>query len=264
MIESLERLRAKVRPTIWQRPTVAVWNAGAELRTHPDWLAYHLPRLGFEVVCVKVVDGSHRFHGSADLNLAPAFLKPLRKAGLRLTGWGYLYGYDVSAEAKLAAELVREHRLEAFVADCEKEFAYDPFDVSKPGEGGDRYAKSARWLEAWRSAGAPCPLGLSSYGRVDLHRLDWAAWAKAGARFLPQAYACESLELVPAECVKAAGLYWRRPFVHPWVGMYRGALGRPEASSYVEELRAAGTRGFAVYLADTAEVSELRELGRAR
>lgn len=264
MRDLLSRARARVAPTIWQRPTVAVWNAGAELRTEADWLAYHLPRFGVQVVCVKVLDGAHRFAGTRGLNLSPEWLDPLRRAGLRLTGWGYCYGFDPAAEVMLALDLARELRLEAFVVDAEKEFEYDPVDAPASGEGRRRYARSAQWATLWRAGRGRPPLGLCSFGRVDLHRLDWAVWARAGARFLPQAYANESVELEPSRCAAAAMTYWDRRFVHPWVGCYAGAAGRPPAVEYVRELHAARTRGFTVYLGDTVDVSELAGLRAAR
>lgn len=264
MLDVLNPVRARVAPTIWQRPTVAVWNAGADLRTEADWLAFHLPRFGFEVVCVKVLDGAHRFTGSHGHNLSADWLRPLRKAGLRITGWGYCYGYDPGAEVLLALELSHELGLEAFVADCEAEFSYDPVDAPQAGEGRRRYARSGVWTRTWASAKRRPPLGLSSFGRVDLHRLDWAAWTRIGARFLPQAYANESVELTPFECVRAARPYWDHRFVHPWVGVYQGAAGRPSPESYLQSLRLARVRGFGVYLADTATVGELAAFGHGK
>ena len=261
---ALERVRARLAPTIWRRRWVVIWNAGADLRTDAEWLAYHLPRFGFEVVCVKVCDGPATFAGSHNLNVSDEWLAPLRKARLRIAGWGYSYGYEAGKEAVRAVELAHELALEAFVIDAEKEYEYDPADSPQRGSGAARYGAARQWLHVWRSARRRPPLGLTSYGRVDLHRLDWAAFAKAGARFLPQAYANETLELAPALCVRAAATYFERARVHPWIGCYAGAGGRVAASEYVAMLREAGTRGFGVYLGDTVTVDELDTLGEAR
>lgn len=258
------RARARVAPTIWQRRWAVVWNAGGDLRTDAEWLAYHLPRFGFEVVCVKVCDGSHRYAGSHSLNLADEWLAPLRRAGLRLTGWGYCYGYDPAAEAVLAAQLAHELGLRAFVADCEREFEYDPVDEPERGAGVDRYARSSEWLRAWRAIKGAPPLGLTSFGRVDLHRVDFAAWARAGARFVPQAYANASVELDVPACVEHAATYFDRRRVHPWVGLYHSDTGDMTGAGYVAQLHAARTRGFGVYLADTAQVDDLHALSAAR
>ena len=262
--EAMARARARVAPTIWQRRWVTVWNAGNDLRTEAEWLAYHLPRLGYDVVCVKVCDGTTPYHGEHGLNLSDEWLAPLRRAGLRIAGWGYSYGYEPGKEATLAVELAQELRLSAFVLDAEKEYEYDPVSAPHAGAGRERYDRAAQWLHVYYSARRRPPLGLTSFGRCDLHRLDWARFATLDVRFLPQAYANESLELTPELCVEHAAPYWDRRFVHPWVGLYHGAGATVSGSEYVDLLRRAGTRGFAVYLGDTVQVNDLVALGRAK
>jgi len=263
MSSSSTVLRSIKHRSLWQRRWAVVWNAGADLRSDPEWLAFHLPRFGFDTVCVKVCDGSHEYHGSAGVNLASSWLAPLRAARLRIAGWGYLYGFDPTAEASLAARLAHELGLVAFVADAEKEFEFDPVHDPQRDAGKARYARSRQWLTAWRAIKGTPALGLTSFGRVDLHRLDWQAWASAGARFCPQAYFNESHELAPALCVKHAATYWDRRLVHPWLGLYAGAAGRPSGAEYAALVKSAGTYGLAVYLSDTASVTDYAELAHA-
>lgn len=264
MLRPVEGARALVAPTVWQRRWSVVWNAGADLRTEPDWLAYHLPRFGFKVVCVKIADGTRPFDGSHGVNLTETFLGPLRKAGLLLAGWGYCYGTYAELEAKLGAELAAHLGMHAFVADMEREFEYDPFNEPHSAAGAARYGAARAWLDAWHALRPKVDLGVTSYGRVDLHRLDWATMARRGVRFCPQAYMNESAELSPAACSQAARVYWDRRFVHPWLGLYRGQLGDGDPAAYVASLRAARTRGFAVYLADGCTVGDYAGLREAR
>ena len=264
MLPIVNGLRGRVYPTVWQRRWAVVWNAQSDLRTDPDWLAYHLPRFGYGVVCVKVTDGLHPFAGSHGANLADGFLRPLRRAGLRLTGWGYSYGADAEQEAQLALTVCREHGLQAFVLDAEREYEYDPADSPHVGDGARRYGCARRFVDNFLHYARGIQLGVTSYGRVDLHRLDWASLSRRGVRFCPQAYANESAELAPDLCVKAAEVYWRRGYVHPWLGLYRGALGDGDPAAYLRSLAAAGTRGFAVYLADGCTVGDYQQLAKGR
>lgn len=270
-----------LRPTVWQRRHLWVWNAGNSVQTTRQWLAANAKRQGWGAVCVKVHDGADIFHGPEGDNADPAYFKTLRDAGLIVGGWGYLTGDGldgnaqggVEAEALRAVERCRTLGLSFYVADPEDRYSYSPVDNPVAGAGRKRYGYSVRFVRKFTSCVNPAglsktfPRAVASYGRCDLHDLDWHAWSRPdpyGAvwRCAPQAYANESPALDVDLCVRAALPYWPRPLIHPLLGVYNGSLGRHSATEYAAELRRSGVKGWGVYDADSMTETEIAEYGK--
>lgn len=272
----LPQLGPILRPTVWQRRHLWLWNAANDQKTTKEELAL-AAGLGFDAIVVKVHDGASVFHGPEGENSDPAFFAYLRRFFRVVGGWGWLTGDGVDglnaggaeAEAERAAERVRALGLDLYVADPEVFYEYGSVDWPVKGAGRLRFACSARFVRTFAKAiGKPgFPRGVTSYGRVDLHSLDWHSWAGPGPdrsvwRWIPQAYWNESPALSPELCVAAGARFWRPALIHPLLGCYRGAVGTVTADTYAGSLRRARTVGFGCYDADTMEPAERAAFGR--
>jgi hypothetical protein len=223
-----------------------VWLAGD---ADPEALAKLLARNRFQYFVVKAHDGTTPFRPNVP-HLA-AYAAAARRHGLAFGLWGYLTAADPAGEAGLAAELVRRHRASFYLGDAEAEYERATEHVSRAFAG------------TFRRALPKLPAGLSSFGRIDLHPgLDWRAWRERGFDFHPQAYECESRLLTPARCVAAARRIWPQAMIHPTLGAFEGARGRPSPQRLAESLEQVDTRGFSVWRSGTATREDLRALAR--
>jgi hypothetical protein len=216
-----------------------VWH---ETDVDPEALGRALRDNGFGWVAVAVHDGT--VENPVDGDWIGRFR---RASGLPVGGWGVLRT-EPDREAGLAAALVERHALDFYVANPEAEYSYSGPD----GPSSERFDRSRRFVQAFRSLQPRLPAGVSSYCRPDRHDLDWAVWRDAGFDFLPQAYTNDFGEdASPASCADGAASLFPRDRVHPTVGMYPGVQRVLGAWGYVRLLRRAGTVGFSVYLAET-------------
>ena len=222
---------------------VWVWNANP---AKAEQLAATLAANHFQYLVVKAHEGTRPFNvGKID-----AYAVAAARHRLAFGLWGYLKAHDAAGEARVASQLVRAHGAVFYFADAEDEYEEASAPVSRT------FASTFRQLEP------TLPAALSSFGRIDLHRLDWKAWRSFGFEFHPQAYACESNQLQPAACVSAAVRVWPPGQIRPTVGAYKGALGRLAPAQLAGGLRGLKTRGFNVWSADEARLADYRALGQ--
>jgi hypothetical protein len=222
----------------WDDAGAFVWHPDA---IDPASLGSELRANGFGWAAVFVQDGS------TAARLDPAWIARFRQAsGLPLGGWGVLRADGVGA-ARLAGAQIRRYGLDFYVADAEAEYGY----TGPAGKSGARFLRSRAFADEFRRLEPALPAAIASYCRPDQHDLDWKAWSTAGFDFLPEAYVNELGAAVdPVSCVAGASAWFPAVRVHPIVGMYEGALGLGSAAEYAQLLRAAGTTGFSVYLAE--------------
>jgi hypothetical protein len=237
----------------WSSAGAFVWH---ETDVEPTLLGRTLREAGFGWVAVRLHDGTDEDPVEAD------WVYRFRLAsGLPVGGWGVLRT-DPEAEAALASDLVTRYGLDFYVANPEVEYEFSGAD----GPSDERSGRSRRFVKAFRGLRpSPFPLGLSSYCRPDHHDIDWSAWRRAGAAFLPQAYVNDiGTEGSPPACVAASRGVFPRSEIHPTIGMHIGIHGTVDVPTYVDLLARAGTVGFSVYLAETRMTdAEWRELGVA-
>ena len=240
-------------PFSWTSAGAFVWH---ETDVEPTLLGRILREAGFGWVAVRLHDGTVEDPVEAD------WVYRFRLAsGLPVGGWGVLRT-DPEAEAGLASELVTRYGLDFYVANPEVEYEFSGLD----GPSDERSGRSGRFVSAFRSLRpSPFPLGVSSYCRPDHHDIDWAAWRRGGAAFLPQAYVNDiGSEGSPPACVAASRAVFPPGDVHPTIGMPVGRAGTVDVATYVELLARAGTVGFSVYLAETRMTdTDWRALGAA-
>lgn len=228
-----------------------VWH---ETDLDPELFARTLLGSGFDWAVLRVHDGL------VEDPIDPGWLDRYRRAGgPPLGGWGVLRERPED-EAALASRLLSAHGLAFYVANAEAEYSYS-------GDGGpsrERYRRSGRFVQAFRSVAGNVPAGLSSYCRADRHDLSWRTWRDAGFHFLPQAYVnTHGPDVSPESCVQSAAAFFAPSAVHPTIGSYPGQYA-VTPDDYVRMLARAGSDGFSVYLAETGMTDDAwRTLGAA-
>jgi len=192
--------------------------------------------------------------GLSTIPINPEFLRLTREAGLVTGAWGAVRT-DPEEEASLAIRLVRDGGYAFYVADAE-----DAYKADAPG---GVWGRSAAFVTAFRSLAPDLAAALTTYGAAPapyVLPIDFAAWRDGRFSFLPQAYYNVSPVDRPDRTVEhALRAGWERSSVHPVIGVYGGY----RASRYVPLLRAAGTRGFSVFVADQMQDSDYAALGTA-
>jgi hypothetical protein len=239
---------ATTEPPAAPSPVPMSWSAAGGLVWHvhdvdPTLLGERVRAAGFGWVAIMLADGL------APTQASRQWVDLFRAAsGLPVGGWSVLRDRPV-AEARLAAAAVAADGLDFFVADAEREYEY----TNGADRSDDRYARSRRFVDAFRAAEPELPAGLSSYCNPSLHDLDWGAWAGAGFVFLPQAYVSAlGPSGTPGSCAGSASRWFPRQDVHPTIGIFGGRFENPSPEQYGELLAQAGTTGFSLYPAETA------------
>ena len=238
-------------PLAWRSAGAFIWHTDGLDPTH---LGQQMRANGFGWVAIRVQDGR-----SAD-QVDPDWIAAFRQAsGLPVGGWGVLRDQPV-AEARLAGSQIGKLGLDFYVADAEVEYEYS----NQSGQSAQRLARSAAFVNAFRAIEPKLPAALSSYCRADRHDIDWSAWRGAGFAFFPQAYVDQfGGAAAPAVCASGAASFFAPGDVHPTVGTYPSTHGLPSAAAYAQMLKAAGTVGFSLYLAETTSDAAWQAYGQA-
>lgn len=231
-------------PMSWRSAGGIVWHLGD---VDPTWLGQQMRDAGFGWVAV--------FLGASDTATPPdpGWIARFRAAsGLPVGGWSVL-GDDPATDAAAAVQLIRQDGLSFYIADAEEPYGY----TDGTTQSDERLARSHEFVAAFRAAEPSLPAAVSSYCRPDEHDLDWAAWARGGFAFLPQAYVNDfGSNVDPATCVSAAARFFPRSRVHPTVGSYQGRRGFLAPQDFVRLLASAHTTGFSIYPAEVGMSAE--------
>jgi hypothetical protein len=238
-------------PLAWRSAGAFVWHTDGIDPTH---LGLEMRANGFGWVAIRIHDGK-----TAD-KIDPDWIAQFRLAsGLPVGGWGVLRDQP-GPEARLAGSLIGKLGLDFYIADAELEYEYS----NQGGQSAQRLARSAAFVSAFRAVEPTLPGAVSSYCRADRHDIDWAAWRGAGFAFMPQAYVDQFGAVAsPAACAAGAAGIFAPGDVHPTVGTYPSSHGLPSPAAYGQMLKAAGTVGFSLYLAETTPDNAWFDYGQA-
>ncbi len=136
-------------------------------------IAARARKAGITTVFVKSSDGANTWS-----QFSKTLVRKLHNRGLKVCGWGYVYGRRPSAEAR-AARTAIERGADCFVIDAEAEY-----------EG--KYASASTYVRKLRSyAGKSYPIGVAPFPYVDYHpSFPYSVFlGPRGAQFnLPQMY----------------------------------------------------------------------------
>jgi hypothetical protein len=234
-------------PALFRKAGVFVWQADA---IAPEWLGQTLAANRFGWAMVLVHDGMAVQNES---ELQKGWLDRLRSQGTQVGAWG-VCRTEPEREAELATGLVQRWGFEFYVANAEDE--YEAFK-------GDQ-SRSGRFCTVFRQKLPALPAGFSTFGRVDKQAIDYVAWRNSGFVLLPQTYLNEREMDDPALCVEGAvAAGWPREHVFPTIGMYAGQRGRITPQVYADRLKAAGSTGFSIYLANQMDPADYTAFGSA-
>jgi hypothetical protein len=223
----------------WRGAGAFVWH---ETDVAPETLGSQLRADGFSWVAVLIHDGLATDPIESD------WVRRFRTAsGLSVGGWGVLRT-EPEREAELAHRLLDNYGLDFYIANAEAEYKFSNDD----GPSRERFGRSQRFVERFRTLEPDTPAALSSYCRADRQNIDWGAWNGSGFEFLPQAYVNDfGSAASPAACAEGATPYFPSDAVHPTIGVYASQRDAPSPEHYAALLHEAGTVGFSVYLAET-------------
>lgn len=139
----------------------------------PLGLAAACQGAGIDWVTIKICEGGSAFNG----NIKP-WVDALRDFGVRVWGWGYVYGAKPEQESDIAAARVKEFALDGFMIDAESEY-------KAPGKA----VASQTYTTRLRAALPDLGLGLCSYRYPSLHReLPWTEFLSGCDFHCPQVY----------------------------------------------------------------------------
>ncbi len=179
-----------------------------------------------------------------------------RERGIRLGVHGYV-GRPTpapAAEAKAISRAIEIADADFAIVNAEKEYEDAPGPVSQ------------QFVDTYRELRPRFRTYLSSFGRPKFHPgLDWAAWAGAGFRGMPQAY--ENLNptlLKPSLCVDDYARFFARDTMRPTLGCFaEDGHGRLALKRLVGSVRDVPKLTFNVYRHGTVTNAELDALDAA-
>jgi hypothetical protein len=176
-----------------------------------------------------------------------------RERGLRLGVHGYVGRPRPrpAADARAISRAIEIADADFAIVNAEKEYEAATGPVSK------------QFVDAYRALRPGFRTYFSSFGRPTFHSgIDWAAWAKAGFRGMPQAYENLNRQLLkPSLCVADYARFFPRDTMRPTLGCFaehgQGRLALRRLAASVNEVPGVT---FNVYRQGTVTNSELQAL----
>src|SRR5215210_7632269 len=198
--------------TAFDGPGMWIWYVSRSSGGNLDRIAARARRAGITTVFIKSSDGP-----SVWRQFTKRRVDALHRRGLRVCGWGYVYGRRPTAEARAARTAIRRGA-DCFVIDAESEY-----------EG--RYAAADKYVRKLRAyAGRDYPVGVAPFPYVDYHpAYPYSVFlGPYGAQFnLPQMYWHDIGTSVPGVYTRTYnyGTLYRRP-IYPLGQTYGGVSKR--------------------------------------
>lgn len=216
---------------------------------NPDVVAARARAYGMTWLTAQAIEG--------ETVLDRDWLRAMRRAtsarGMRLA----VHGYIGRPRPKPVAEA---NALARAIDVAEADFAIVNAEIQYERSPGP---ESQRFVERYRRLKPAFPTYLSSFGRPQLHpSLDWAVWAKAGFRGMPQAYENLNAErLKPVQCVNDWSRFFARSELRPTLGCF-SERGHPHLPipRLVQSVQEVPRLRFNVYRHGTVTNAELAAL----
>lgn len=145
-----------------------------------DAIAQEAYKAGFSHVLIKIADGPYAYNWDTVNNVdrIPPVVAALRKYGMQVWGWHYIYGNNPVAEANKAVSQVKKYNLDGYVIDAEGEFKQTGMDVA------------AKTFMTTLRAGLPSlPVALCSYRWPSYHpQFPWKIFMEKCNLNMPMMY----------------------------------------------------------------------------
>jgi len=89
-------------------------------------------KAGFNHVLIKIANGAYAYNWDTVNNIdrIPPVVDALRKYGIHVWGWHYVYGFNPVSEARKAVSQVKKYNLDGYVIDAEGEFKQAGMDIA--------------------------------------------------------------------------------------------------------------------------------------
>lgn len=204
---------------------------------------------GFQWLTAQAIEGAD----ALDHHWLRQLRRATRKRKMRLAVHGFVGRPSPKpvAEAKAMAKAIDIAEADFAIVNAEIQYEQADGPVSR------------EFVKAYRRLKPDFPSYFSSFGRPAFHpSLDWAVWANAGFRGMPQAYEnLNAQSLKPAQCIEDWARFFPRASLEPTLGCFtehgRARLQIPRLVKSVREIH--GLR-FNVYREGTVTEAELKAL----
>lgn len=177
-------------------------------RPDPEAVAKQAQRHGIQWLTAQAVEGANLL----DRDWLRAMRAATRKRGMRLAVHGFVGRPQPKpvAEAKAMARAIELAEADFAIVNAEIQYERATGPVSQ------------RFVDEYRRLRPSFPTYFSSFGRPEFHgSLNWAAWAEAGFRGMPQAYENLNAEkLKPAQCIADWARFFDRKELRPTLGCF--------------------------------------------
>ena len=187
----------------------------------------------FSHVLIKIADGTYTYNYDWDhhVDLVPPLARELRRLGIEVWGWHFVYGNEPSKEAQKAIQRIHELDLDGYVIDAEGNYA----------QGGKEQAAKT-FMSRLTSSVQGVPIALSSYRYPSYHpKLPWDAFLSKCDYNMPQVYWMQAHN--PGEQLRRSVREFRnmkyRPPIIPTGAAFTEWGWTPTASEVEEFLRTA-------------------------
>lgn len=139
-----------------------IWNLERCGNGDPYTILLGCQLAGIKHVLIKIADGvrGFNFDPKTGRDLVPDVVILLKKHGITVWGWQYIYGYSPLKEAQIALSRIQQTGVEGFCVNAEAEFKTRPDDDYRANQ----------YMNALRSGlSSEFKLALSTYRRPDYH-----------------------------------------------------------------------------------------------
>ena len=215
----------------------------------PDAVAARAHRHGLTWLTVQAIEGPEVL----DVDWLRAMRGATKERSMRLGVHGYVGRPRPrpAAEARAMSNAIGVAKADFAIVNAEIEYERSTTAAPK------------KFVDAYRGLRPRFTTYLSSFGRPTFHPgLDWAIWARARFRGMPQAY--ENLNrgaLKPTQCVVDWARFFERRMLRPTVGCFsEGGHSHLPVPRLVQSIREVPALPFNIFRHGTVTPSELRAL----
>ncbi len=129
-------------------------------------------------ICIKVSDGPDPYNVVNGVDLCVPVIAELRKRGIGVWGWHYVYAYTPLSEADQAIQRINDLQLDGYIIDAEAEYKRPGKDIA-----------AQQFMSRLRSRLPDYPIALCSFRYPNLHRsFPWNEFLSKCDINMPQVY----------------------------------------------------------------------------
>ncbi len=141
----------------------------------PEAIARVAAAAGLTHVLVKIADGIYNYNVVNGRDLVPPLVQALRRRGIQVWGWHYVYGNDPVGEANRAIQRARQLQLDGYVINAEGHYK-------------GKYEQARIFVQRIKGK-MGMPIGLSSYRYPSYHpTFPWREFMPHMDYVMPQVY----------------------------------------------------------------------------